>query len=241
VALCVFDFGEIIMSATSGIPGFSGANPMTDPLEFVRNMWGAMKIPGMAMPSMSPDEINKQITDLKAVESWLQLNMNMLRSSIQALEIQSATLTTLQTMGQNFAQAVKPHAETVKDFTAAPEFESPFANFSSSASANKPDGAETESDASSTQAESDATAMAAQFVNPAAWWNVVQDQFSQAVGSAMTMPAKKTVRKSTRPTAAKKKAAPKSAAKSNHKTAATHVEPPKTPTRKKIVKKKSVS
>ena len=28
--------------------------------------------------------------------------------------------------------------------------------------------------------------MAAQFANPAAWWSVVQDQFSQAVGNAMS-------------------------------------------------------
>jgi enoyl-CoA hydratase len=82
-------------------------NAMNDTMEFVRNMWGAMKVPGMTMPSMSPEEINKQITDLKAVESWLQLNMNMLRSSIQALEMQSATLSTLQTMGDNFAQTMK--------------------------------------------------------------------------------------------------------------------------------------
>ena len=51
---------------TDGLPG---AGAMNDTLEFVRNMWGAMKIPGMSMPSMSPDDINKQITDLKAVES----------------------------------------------------------------------------------------------------------------------------------------------------------------------------
>ncbi|MCX7210093.1 MAG: hypothetical protein NTZ99_06915, partial [Burkholderiales bacterium] len=32
----------------------------------------------------------------------------------------------------------------------------------------------------------DVNNMAAQFANPAAWWSVVQDQFSQAVGNAMT-------------------------------------------------------
>ena len=228
------------MSATSGIHGMSGANPMTDPLEFVRNMWGAMKIPGMAMPSMSPDEINKQITDLKAVESWLQLNMNMLRSSIQALEIQSATLTTLQTMGQNFAQAVKPHADTVKASAAVPEFESPFAHFSAAA---KPNGADANTTQTSVQADSgsDAAAMAAQFVNPAAWWNVVQDQFTQAVGSAMTVPVKKTARKSAGPSAAQKKSAPKSASRSEHKTATSNMDAAKAPARKKTVKKKSVS
>ena len=71
--------------SSNDMGGLQGAGAMNDTLEFVRNMWGAMKIPGMSMPSMSPDDINKQITDLKAVESWLQMNMNMLRTTIQTL------------------------------------------------------------------------------------------------------------------------------------------------------------
>ena len=229
------------MSTTSGMHGFPGTNSMADPLEFVRNMWGAMKIPGMTMPSMSPDEINKQITDLKAVESWLQLNMNMLRSSIQALEIQSATLTTLQTMGKNFAQAVTPHTETVKESPAVPQSESPFAHCSSAAAKEKSDSANTEHAPSSTQADSDPAAMAAQFVNPAAWWNVVQDQFTQAVGSPMTASTQTPARQSAGSGTARKKSAPRSAARSSDKTAATDAGSTKAPVRKKAVKKKSVS
>lgn len=174
------------MSTQSGSNEIPGMNAMNDTMEFVRNMWGAMKVPGMAMPSMSPDEINKQITDLKAVESWLQLNMNMLRSSIQALEMQSATLTTLQTMGQNFAQSVKtmtPDSASEKN-----EFHSPFTNFTS-AKTESP--AEPEKPAH-TEHSDEAMNMAAQFANPAAWWNVVQDQFSQAVGNAVAPAAEKT-------------------------------------------------
>ncbi len=224
-----------MMSSTSGIYGMPGTNTMADPLEFVRNMWGAMKIPGMSMPSMSPDEINKQIADLKAVESWLQLNMNMLRSSIQALEIQSATLSTLQTMGQNFAQAVKPQEDAPKPspFTAGPPFESPFSSFSQSAETDQQESQAASADASAPAA--DAAAMAAQFVNPAAWWNVVQDQFTQAVGSAMA-PAKKPARKSAKSSTAKKKAAPRS---SSGNAASTHAEEAKPPVRKKPAAKKA--
>ena len=57
--------------AESNMSGIPGVGAMTDTLEFVKNLWGGMKIPGMAMPSLSVDEVNKQITDLKAVESWL--------------------------------------------------------------------------------------------------------------------------------------------------------------------------
>ena len=178
------------MSTQSGNNEIPGMNAMNDTMEFVRNMWGAMKVPGMTMPSLSPEEINKQITDLKAVESWLQLNMNMLRSSIQALEMQSATLSTLQTMGDNFAQTMKsmtPEAEPEKQ-----EFQSPFTQYAypKPAAAPEPE-AEPELEPEPVkppQGEQveDANNMAAQFANPAAWWSVVQDQFSQAVGNAMS-------------------------------------------------------
>jgi hypothetical protein len=172
------------MSTQSGNNEIPGMNALNDTMEFVRNMWGAMKVPGMTMPSLSPEEINKQITDLKAVESWLQLNMNMLRSSIQALEMQSATLSTLQTMGDNFAQTMKsmtPEAEPEKQ-----EFQSPFAQYAypKTAAATEPE-PESVKPPQGEQTE-DTNNMAAQFSNPAAWWSVVQDQFSQAVGNAMS-------------------------------------------------------
>ena len=193
----------------SSMNGLPGADAMTDSLEFVRNMWGSMKIPGMAMPSLSPEEINKQITDLKAVESWLQLNMNMLRSSIQALEVQSATMTALQSMSQSFAQATSPKT----DASDKPIFESPFAAFTAT-----PEKQAEAPAADSASALPDPAALASQFANPTAWWNVVQEQFSQAVNKAVTPPAKKKARKTvaakkTTSTTARKKAAPAAAAR----------------------------
>src|SRR4051794_15708193 len=97
------------------MPNLPGLSAMTDTLEFMKNMWGGMGasstgIPGMMMPTLSVEEINKQIKDLKAVESWLSVNMNMLRGTIQALEVQSATISTLQAMGQNLSAAMNPAA-----------------------------------------------------------------------------------------------------------------------------------
>ncbi len=174
--------------------GMPGANAMGDTMEFVKGLWGAMKLPGMSMPSLSPEDIDKQIADLKAVESWLQMNMNMLRSTIQALEVQSATLNALRSMGQSFASAA--HAAGTGSATTTgsasppdgkPAFESPFER-----TARAPN--ETAADAeASASAFPDAAAMAAQFAAPAAWWNTVQEQFSNAVGQALApVPAKKT-------------------------------------------------
>jgi len=183
------------MSTQSGNNEIPGMNAMNDTMEFVRNMWGAMKVPGMTMPSLSPEEINKQITDLKAVESWLQLNMNMLRSSIQALEMQSATLSTLQTMGDNFAQTMKsmtPEAEPEKQ-----EFQSPFAQYAYPKPAAAPEPEPESVKPTQDEQAADSNNMAAQFANPAAWWSVVQDQFSQAVGNAMSPVAETPVARKT--------------------------------------------
>lgn len=163
----------------SGIPnGAPGAGAMTDTFEFVKNMWGGMKMPGMVMPTMSVDDINKQISDLKAVESWLTLNMNMLRGTIQALEVQSATLATLQAMSANMnamMQTNKSEAAEKADFVSP---------FSFSPSAAEPAPAPAADGAPQSQSADHAAGMAPPFANPAIWWNMLQDQFKQAVNTA---------------------------------------------------------
>ncbi|MDQ2823622.1 MAG: hypothetical protein M3Y65_25140 [Pseudomonadota bacterium] len=136
------------------MPNIPGAASMTDSLEFVKNLWGSMGVPGMstpglAVPSLSPEDLEKKIADLKAVESWLNVNMTMLRGTIQALEVQRTTLVTLKTMSANFAQAMGQPAP------GAP-----------SAGATDP--------------------AAAMLPAATAWWNLLQDQFKQAVSSTMT-------------------------------------------------------
>ena len=176
----------------SGIPGVGA---MTDTLEFVKNLWGGMKIPGMAMPSLSVDEVNKQITDLKAVESWLNVNMSMLRSTIQALEVQSATLAALQTMsssmnslaqaGMAHAGAAAPSQAAAPAAPAAPSFsfEPPVAEKPATPGGASPS-SRADRPSEPPQANAD-MANAAAFANPAAWWNLLQDQFKQAVSTAV--------------------------------------------------------
>jgi len=76
---------------------------MNDPAEFLKKIWGTMPasladVPGIVIPTLSLEEIDKQIADLKAVEGWLEMNRNMLRSTIQALEVQKATVANLHAM-----------------------------------------------------------------------------------------------------------------------------------------------
>lgn len=179
--------------ADSNMAGIPGIGAMTDTLDFVKNLWGGMKIPGMAMPSLSVDDVNKQITDLKAVESWLNVNMSMLRSTIQALEVQSATLAALHTMSSSMsslAQAGMPQTGASAPQARASESQAAAAPAAPSFSftppvAEKPAApGEAESGSGSPQAGADLTGATA-FANPAAWWNLLQDQFKQAVNTAV--------------------------------------------------------
>lgn len=77
-------------------------NNAQDPLEFVRGMWSSMgfNLPGMVTPTLDVDELDKRITDLKAVENWLKMNLNMLQMTTQGLEVQRAAIAAVKAMSQ---------------------------------------------------------------------------------------------------------------------------------------------
>lgn len=88
------------------LPGFGqsgplGENPILASMEMMRHAWeglassGSMQAPGVGT-MMSVDELDKRISDLRAVENWLRLNLSMLTSTIQGLEVQRATMATLK-------------------------------------------------------------------------------------------------------------------------------------------------
>lgn len=89
-----------------------------DPLNFMRNMWGNMgfSLPGMVAPTFDLEELDKRIKDLKAVEGWLRMNLSMLQMTIQGLEMQRTTVTTVKTMGQMATDAARKMSDQ-----AAPE------------------------------------------------------------------------------------------------------------------------
>ena len=177
----------------SSMPNMPGAGAMTDTLKFMKKLWGGITLPGasmpgMVMPTLSVEEIDKQIADLKAVESWLTMNMNMLGGTIKALEVQSATIATLQSMSANFSAAMKP-AEPVATPQPSP-YEAFFRAASApAAAAAAPAPAPTPAPAPAPAAQAAPVPEAANEVppmaNPNAWWNMLQEQFQQAVASAI--------------------------------------------------------
>ncbi|MDQ8023918.1 MAG: hypothetical protein REI94_18910 [Moraxellaceae bacterium] len=80
----------------------SSDNNLGDPLEFLRRMWGNMGfgLPGMVTPTLDVDELDRRITDLRAVEGWLKMNLSMLQMTVQGLEVQRATLAAVRAMSQ---------------------------------------------------------------------------------------------------------------------------------------------
>ena len=159
---------------------------VTDTLDFVKNLWGSMGVPGMAIPglgapTLSVDDLDKKIADLKAVESWLNVNVSMLRGTIQAMEIQRGTLATLKSMGASLADAMKQPGADQKSVLAASPFGAFFGQPAATvAQAPKPQGQPAPA------AEAPPAAGAPFMPDATLWWNALQNQFTQAVSGAMS-------------------------------------------------------
>ncbi|MCA1324187.1 PhaM family polyhydroxyalkanoate granule multifunctional regulatory protein [Herbaspirillum sp. alder98] len=218
-----------------------GAGSAADTIDFMKQMWGSVGTPPMMMPSLSVEDINKKISDLKTVASWLELNLNMLKGTIQTFEVQSATLSTLQAMSAIMAS--KGGDSEAAAASAAPSFPFGFPMWPGGApeaaapAEPEPEPEAAEPPADSAQAEPElppSPDLQAAIGNPTAWWNLLQDQFKQAVDNAMThvQPEPDAALKPTRTRSEKKTTAPKAAksvAKSTIKPSAKSVTPAKNP------------
>ena len=91
-----FDFSQFV-------PGF----------DFLKNLAGGAAagsgaatsaVPGLpslaswVAPTLSVEEVDKRIQELKTVQYWLEQNGHALKATIQALEVQKMTLSTLRGM-----------------------------------------------------------------------------------------------------------------------------------------------
>jgi hypothetical protein len=169
---------------------------MTDTLDFVKNLWGSMNLPGtnlsgMSAPPMSAEDLDKRIADLKAVESWLNMNITMLRGTIQTMEVQRATLASLKAMGASMAEAMRQSGVSTEKMAAmpfGPFFGQPAgaAPASPAAGANGAGGSAQPGAPASDQGAAPDPAAATGMPAAMAWWNMLQEQFTQAVATAMT-------------------------------------------------------
>jgi hypothetical protein len=167
----------------------------TGGFDMMEKMWRMMQMPGlggtpggpssmmssMMAPMTNIEDLDKRITDMRAVEQWLKLNLSMLQSAIQALEVQRATLATLKAFGA-FAQTSMEQATA-----AAPTVTNPFGPAAADphpAPSAEP-AASTESAKPSSEDKAGAGASAAAQIDPTVWWNLLQAQFNQIAGMAL--------------------------------------------------------
>ncbi len=179
-------------SPFGSFPGMSGFPQGGDMME---KMWDMMKLnpfaaaaatggsPSLSMmsdmlaPLTNIEELDKRIKDMRAIEQWLKLNLNMLQSSIQALEVQRATLATLRAFGAYAQSSVDK----------APASSASSASAASSASGwpapprEKPKAEAAPADA---EAPKEASGSDASF-DPSGWWNLLQSQFNNLATLAM--------------------------------------------------------
>ena len=80
-------------SFTKLVPGFDFLQ------DLVKNAGAALPNIGQwVAPTLNPEELEKRIEELRTVQFWLEQNAKMLGATIQALEVQRMTLSTLKSM-----------------------------------------------------------------------------------------------------------------------------------------------
>ena len=146
-------------------------------------------------PTISVEELEKRIDELKAVQFWLEQNSRALTATVQALEVQKMTLATLK--GMNFSMGDVANAFKLKAADSVMHSMHKAADtFASRAAATAPvppapataapEPAEpskpTQSAADDAQA---AKAAEPSVVDPMQWWGALTSQFQQIAASAL--------------------------------------------------------
>ncbi len=152
-------------------------------------------------PTMSVEELEKRIAELKAVQFWLDQNATALKATIQALEVQKMTLATLHGMNVNMSEMAKAFSVKMPESAASPAAAEP----AEPSKARQFSGLEvpetsyqkreTEPDAEPAPAPAPALAAAAAAaeapapasggVDPMQWWGALTHQFQSIAASAL--------------------------------------------------------
>lgn len=191
------------------VPGF----------DFLQNLakGGAQNIPQMPnlsswiAPTLNVEELDKRITELKAVHFWLEQNGKALGATIQALEVQKMTLATLQGMNFNMgavadalklkpAQAMASSMQGMSDAAGAAMGAPARKSAATKAAAGAKDGKAGAESRAKPKAGDGGPATAG--VDPLQWWGALTQQFQEIAANAMKDVAQKTTADPARKTTA---------------------------------------
>jgi hypothetical protein len=128
---------------------------------------------------LSIEELDKRIQELKAVQFWLDQNGTALKATIQAMEVQKMTLSTLQGMNVNMADLAKAFTASVPSaaaFTPAPTAAKP---------APEPAPEEPVQVAQAQTSAPESSPAAKPAVDPMQWWGSLTEQFQNIAAAAL--------------------------------------------------------
>jgi ribosomal protein L12E/L44/L45/RPP1/RPP2 len=225
-----FDFSQFV-------PGF----------DFLKNLAGgaaagagAGSVPGIpslaswVAPTLSVEEVDKRIQELKTVQYWLEQNGHALKATIQALEVQKMTLSTLRGMNVRMEDIASAFTKQTAAPAPAPAAAAPKPEPEPEEIEEEEDEAPEEAAPASKKPRvrpSSASAKAggaAGVVDPMQWWGSLTEQFQQIASSALQDAAQLKVPAMAQPLAdavgkamGKPAAAKKGAAASTSKSAAS--------------------
>lgn len=157
---------------TKLVPGFDFLQGL------VKNAGSALPNIGQwVAPTLNPEELEKRIEELRTVQFWLEQNARMLGATIQALEVQRMTLSTLKTMNvqmDDLREAMTLRVPEPASAASAAKADAPPAAAKKAKPARKP----------ASKADAAAAEMA-QAVDPMQWWGALTKQFTQLAANAM--------------------------------------------------------
>ena len=129
-------------------------------------------------PTLNLEDLEKRISELKAVHFWLDQNSKALGATVQALEVQKMTLAALKGMNFNIGEMT----QTPKPKTP----ESPYADLYATREKPAPAPAPPrEAPAQAPDADEKLRTAAAGLVDPIQLWGALTQQFQQIATSAM--------------------------------------------------------
>jgi len=143
------------------------------------------QVPGLSnwiAPTLSVEEIDKRISELRAVQFWLEQNGKALAATVQALEVQKMTLATLQGMDLTFselAQSMRVRPTAAPPGEPAGVTQAPAADESS-----EPARPSRRGKGASASRKGDAAGQAG-VVDPMQWWTALTQQFQQIAATAL--------------------------------------------------------
>jgi hypothetical protein len=165
-------------------PSFSKLVPGFDFLQgLVKNAGAALPSMGQWIaPTINPEELEKRIEELRTVQFWLEQNARMLGATIQAMEVQRMTLSTLKSMNVSMGDlrdslTLKPQPAASEDAGDDDEDDDDLDEEDDEAAAPAP------ARPSAKAAASASPAPAA--IDPMQWWGALTKQFSEVAATAM--------------------------------------------------------